>query len=103
MFASSLSTPGLSVLALANLPIYHTQPLKTRPILEAYSILILYILGSRPIPKVYIQSLSIRFLSATHILPGIGSILTAYIQLLGKKSLITVFKQLFGTISGAYM
>lgn len=79
MLISLLLTLSSSVFILVNTFIYLAQLLKTRLISITYSILTLYILGSKLILGVYMQSLSIEFLLASYTLPDIELIPIAYI------------------------
>lgn len=83
-FASPSSTPNPSALALANMPIYSIYISSIRAIFETY----MQLSGIKLTSRVYLQPLSIKFLLAAYILPGIRHTFIAYMQSL-KLILIT--------------
>lgn len=103
LFALPLPTLGLLISAPANTPIYLIQPSGTGAILAAYNISALHISVLGPIPEAYMQFLSTKFLSAAHILPGIGLISAVYMQLPDTRHLPAIYKQLSSAILEEYI
>lgn len=102
-FASPSPTPGPSVLALANTPIYPTQPSGTRPTRVTYGTTALHTSGLGLILEVYIQSPSTRFSPAAHTLLDRGPIPAAYMQPPGIRPLSAAYKQPSGATPGEYI